>query len=192
MAKRISPAIFGIALFCFLLPWVDVSCQGVKVASFTGVQLVKGTTIEEAAPFGAKQQRKVKGEELALFALLSTVVGLILSLSHKMQDKKMTLALVFVCGLGTAMLFLLRSKLQNDVFREGQGMLRLEFGVGYYLVMLSYLSVIGISVYQMMEEKGKLSFQPLIKASHYKICTQCGSKNPSDSGFCSECGSKFE
>lgn len=50
--KKISPVILGIALICFFLPWINVSCQGEKVGTFTGIKLVTGTTIEQRGMFG--------------------------------------------------------------------------------------------------------------------------------------------
>ena len=38
-AYRLSPALFGMALLCFFLPFINVSCGGTKVIQLTGVQL---------------------------------------------------------------------------------------------------------------------------------------------------------
>ncbi len=180
MLKNISPAIFGIALLFFLLPWVELSCQGHKVVSVNGFQLATGTTIE---------RQKTKGEALAVIALLSTIAGLILCfLKHRMKN----LILIVVSGLGTIMLLLLRVKLDGDILREGRGMVQLNYNAGYYLTLLSFLSVIGINAYSKYGGGKKLPYQALTGVSSYKFCSECGSKNPVTNTFCSECGTKFD
>ena len=56
MTKKFSPAIFGIVLICFILPFVTVSCQGQKLATLTGIQLITGTTIKQPNMTGKKQR----------------------------------------------------------------------------------------------------------------------------------------
>ena len=43
--RRFTPAIYVLTLICFFLPFTHISCEGRKVASFTGIQLVTGTSI---------------------------------------------------------------------------------------------------------------------------------------------------
>jgi hypothetical protein len=174
--SMISPALFGIALLLFLLPWVEVSCQGHKFATINGIQLVTGTTIEG---------QKAKGEALAVIALLSTIAGLILCFS---RNKTKSLLLIGASGLGTIMLLLLKLKLDGDISRQGQGMVQLSYGAGYYLTLLSLLSVIGINGYY---KYGTGKFPSITIGSSYKFCPECGSKNLTSNTFCSDCGTKF-
>jgi len=179
MLKNISPALFGIALLFFLLPWVEVSCQGHKVATVNGFQLATGTTIEG---------QRTKGEALAIIALLSTIAGLILCFS---KNKMKSLILIGASGLGAIMLLFLKLKLDGDVLREGRGIVQLSYGAGYYLTMLSFLSVIGINGYYKYGGKENLPFHAITGGSSYKFCTECGSKNLKSNTFCSDCGTKF-
>jgi len=182
MLNRISPAIFGIALICFFLPWAEISCQGHKVATVNGFQLATGTTIEG---------QKTKGEALAVLALLSTVAGLILCFS---KDKMKNLILLIVSGAGIIMVLLLKVKLDGEILREGKGIVQLSYGAGYYLTLIALLFVAGINAYSYYEiaGKNKLSFQGNKSESVYKFCTECGSKNEIDNLFCSKCGAKFD
>ena|GEM_PF-3727542 len=43
--RKTSSGFFGFALFCFLLPFVTLSCPGME-ATLTGAQLATGTTLE--------------------------------------------------------------------------------------------------------------------------------------------------
>lgn len=185
MVKKLSSTIFGIALICFFLPWVNVSCQNQKVASFTGIQLVTGTTVEEPQMFGPKKERKINGEPLAILSFLSVIAGFALGF---LKDKKGTTGPAIAGGIGIILLLLLKSKLDNDILRETGGMLQVDYEVGFYLTLISFLSAIGINIYSIMQEKG-LSL-PHIKSqsADHKFCSQCGTMVAHDSAFCSECG----
>ena len=204
MVKRLSPAIFGIALICFFLPWVNVSCQGQKVITLSGIQLVTGTTIEEPKMFrelkgfshpyikepgrSSEEYNKIKGEVLAILTFLATIGGLSLSF---LKRKKGTLGPAIAGGIGTILLLLLSAKLNNDIFQQGQGLLQLDYRIGFYLTLILFLLAIGVNVYSIVQVKEGSSFSFTGKR-YYKFCTQCGSKNATDNAFCSECGSKFE
>ena len=67
--RHISSASFLFALFCFLLPFVTLSCPGASI-TFSGAQLVTGTTVEVPQMFGEAQQQKFDSEPLAVLAFL--------------------------------------------------------------------------------------------------------------------------
>lgn len=146
-ARRFSPAIFGIALIMFFLPWINVSCGGERVATFTGIQLVTGTTIKNPIE---NRTEKVNGEPLAIFALLIVIVGFGLSF---LKDKSGTIGSAAVGGIGAIILLILKSKLDNEILKEGSGMLHLGYGVGFYSTLVLFLSAIGVNVYFMMPGK---------------------------------------
>ena len=52
--SKVSPALFVITTLCFLFPFVTVSCNGQKVATFSGVELATGTTVEQPQVFGPR------------------------------------------------------------------------------------------------------------------------------------------
>lgn len=185
MPKRLSPAIFGIALICFLLPWVNVSCQGQKVASFTGIQLVTGTTVEEPQMFGPKKEKKVNGEPLAILTFLAVITGLVLGF---LKNKKGATISAVVGGIGTIILLLLKSKLDNDVLRETGGMLQLDYGIGFYFTLILFLSAIVVNVYPRLQGKGVPLHQIKSSKAISKFCSQCGARAEPDATFCSECG----
>lgn len=184
MTKKLSPAVFGIALICFSLPWITVSCQGEKVATFTGIQLVTGTTVKEPQMFGPPKERKVNGEVIAMLAFATVIAGLGIGF---LKGKKGAIGSAVVGGVGTVLTLLLKSKLDNDILRETGGMLQVDYGAGFYLTLISFLSVIGINAYSIMQEKG-LSLPQIKSQTGHKFCSQCGARIPPDSAFCSECG----
>jgi hypothetical protein len=185
--KRLSPAIFGIVLFCFFLPWVNVSCGGQKVAAVSGIQLVTGTTVAEPQAFGPTTKRKLPGEPLAVLILLSACAGFALSF---IKDKKGAISTAVTGVIGIIFLLLLRSKIDNELLREGLGMLELDYRAGFYLTLLLFLSAIGVNIYSMTQGK-RISPLQGKGVSGNKFCTKCGAKNESSVEFCKECGTKY-
>jgi len=56
---RIAP--YAIAIVYFILPFVQLSCEGEKMISFTGVQLVTGTEIRGLVWGGGSKQSHLIG-----------------------------------------------------------------------------------------------------------------------------------
>lgn len=154
--RKLSPAIFGIVIICFFLPFVNVTCQGQKVASFSGFQLVGGTTIEQSGGWGGKQVRNVSGEPLALFALLASISGL--ALSFYKHDKS-AIAPAVVGGIGLILLLVLKSKLDNDILKQGGGMLQLEYSAGFWIAFILYLAAIVLNGFIFSQGKREIGKQ---------------------------------
>ncbi|HKH46919.1 MAG TPA: hypothetical protein VKM72_19860 [Thermoanaerobaculia bacterium] len=132
---RISPAIFGFALFCFLLPFVTLSCPGGQF-TFSGTQLALGTTVEAPDMFGQKgEEKKIPPEPLALLALLCLGVGVGAGILLSAGPGRWVNVLLGV--LAAVFLLLLRGKISSDALKEGQGMFQVSFGVGYWLALLA-------------------------------------------------------
>ncbi|MBI1929576.1 hypothetical protein HYR99_35685 [Candidatus Poribacteria bacterium] len=149
--QKISPVIFGLTLICFFLPFINVSCQGQKVATFTGIQLVKGTTIQQPSMFGERPKaQKVDPELLAILAFLSAIVGLGLSF---LKGRQLALAPAIVGIAGLILLLLLKSKIDHDALREGRGMLQPEYDVGFWLSSLLFLAAAGVNGFIFLQGK---------------------------------------
>lgn len=185
MRKKFSPAIFGLALICFFLPWTTVSCQQQKVMSFTGIQLVTGTTVKQPTMFGQKQARKVKGETYAVIALLAVVAGLVISF---LPGKAGSMASALTGGVAAALLLMLKSKLDKDIFREAGGVLQLDYDIGFYLTLILSVCAVAINAYMMVQEKTPPQPNTTIQKTDYKFCSSCGTKTESNAVFCSGCG----
>ncbi|PIR71965.1 MAG: hypothetical protein COU42_02990 [Candidatus Nealsonbacteria bacterium CG10_big_fil_rev_8_21_14_0_10_36_24] len=143
--KKISPAIYGLALVCFFLPFSHISCQGEKIATLTGVQLVTGTTIgSPEMSFGSRENRQVDPEPLAILAFLCTFGGVGVSV---LRGKKGVLASAITGCLGLTSLLLLRTKIDNEVLREGEGAFRVEYGIGFWLALLLFIAAIGLNAF---------------------------------------------
>jgi len=150
--RRMSPAIFALALICFFLPFVEMSCQGQKILTLTGIQLATGTTIAQPAAFGQAQTRRVSGEPSAVVALLSAIVGLGLSF---LKNGKAPIGPAIAGGLGLVTLLLLKSKMDGDILREGGGMIQVEYAVGFWTTFILYASALALNAFLLMQTKRK-------------------------------------
>jgi hypothetical protein len=132
---RISPAIFGFALFCFLLPFVTLSCPGGEF-TFSGTQLALGTTVKSPDMFGQQgEEKKIPSEPLALLALLCVAAGIGAGLLLPAGSSRWVNVLLGI--LAAVFLLLLRGKISGDALKEGQGMFQVSFGIGYWLALLA-------------------------------------------------------
>src|ERR1041384_8708077 len=78
-AKKFSWSLFAVVLLCFFLPFFEVSCQGHKLLSVSGLQLAFGMDVPEPTIFGPPKTRSVPGDSLVLLTFLLAGAGLGLS-----------------------------------------------------------------------------------------------------------------
>ncbi len=158
MLKKFSPAVFLLTIFCFFLPWVSVSCQNQKVATFSGTDLVRGTIVKVPDEQGNIKEERKGAEPLAILALLSALAGLGLSF---LKDKRGVIGSGVAGALGIVFLFLLKSKLENDAMNVGSGLLNVHvhYEIGFYLTMLLFLIAVILSVVIFMSESKQNNMQ---------------------------------
>lgn len=194
MIKTLSPAIFGIALLCFFLPWVTASCGGQKVMTFSGFDLSIGKTISVPQGFTASKKETAR-EFYATIALLAVISGIAIRFLMVEQAQRIPSA---VCGVISFMLLLLlKGKLDRDIFTQGSGMMALDFHFGYWMsVILSFvagtlniLSITGhLEKFTGTNNNNVISESPTTAS----FCPKCGVKVSSANTFCSECGASLK
>jgi len=180
--RTISPALFGITVICFFLPFVTVSCQNQSLASFSGIQLAFGTTMEQPSLFGQAQSRKIDGIPAALLALIACGVGLFVGIVGAQGDSKPIPSLLAAVS-GLVLLLFLKSGLDDEILKQGNGLLHADFSPGFWLACLLQLSAVGLNGYILMNGSTTVTV---------RFCPQCGGKNPEGNDFCSDCGKTFE
>ncbi len=156
MVNKLSPALFVLILFCFFLPFLNVSCSGQKAMTLTGLQLVTGTTIEKPGMFGEKQTQKLDGEILAGLAGIAAISGLLYGLAKDKAsntDKHSSVITSIIGIIGIVSLLLLKAKLDNDILKQGQGMIQIEYAFGFWLVLILNAVVVVINLFLFTEAK---------------------------------------
>jgi hypothetical protein len=181
-ARLITPAILGVALICFLMPFVTAYCGGQVVATFSGVELATGKSVAQPDMFGQTQSRQFKGELYAVLALICGCAALILAF---LPIKKALLAVSGCSAAGMVLLLLLKAKLDNDALAQG-GMLKLEYKPGFWLALLLYLSSTIASGY--FSFKG----QPSQVAIGSTICPAMPSSPRISGSKCAKCGASYD
>jgi hypothetical protein len=150
-AKKISPALFGLTLLCFFLPFVKLSCQRQELVSLTGTQLATGKSIEKTRfSRGNNRQEEIPPEPLAIIALLSSVVGLGTSL---IKSKKTAIAPASAGTIGFIVLLMLKYKIDDAILKQGQGFILVSYGLGFWLAILLFASATALSIYSLLPDE---------------------------------------
>jgi len=133
------PLSFGAVIICFFFSFVNLSCQGTRLASLTGIQLATGTQIGGGTDmFGGQQQKKdVKPEPLAALALAAAVGGLLLSFG----GAKTRILTVIAGAAGAVLLLMLKMKIDRDLTKmaEGQGLIQVSYGAAFILAIILFI-----------------------------------------------------
>ena len=197
MKSKVSPGLFIVTILCFLLPFITVSCNGQKVATFSGIQLATGTTLEEPQVFGRPQQKHVDPEPVASMALICAVAGLVLSF----LGARAALAPAISGAVGALLLVVLQSKLESDLTRQAQGMFRLEYESGFVLALIFFLVAAAWNAWLFFAGRRSPAMAvspPLANAAATgaggstaaasSTCPHCGHPISGNARFCSDCG----
>ena len=160
----ITSVSFLVGLLLFLLPFVEIRCNGETFATNTGIGLALGIdfkTVSEAksleSPFDGKAEKKVVEKEkgklyvFALIAFLLGLAGLIISLTNTQMNK----LLVFLGSLAALCLIILFIQIQMDVKQKPTGnddnalgntiKVAAVFTAWYYLSVISFIVAAALS-----------------------------------------------
>ncbi len=210
---KVSPVIFVASILCFAFPFLTISCGGQKAASFSGVQLAIGTTVEQPQMFGPPQKQKVDPDPLTALAGLCAFVGLGLSL----VGARVAIGTAISSAVGAASLLLMKSRMDNQVLNQGHGMLQVGYEAGYSLALILLVAGAVWNAFLVSQRKqdpviavhapppgqqhvsdplgqppltassGDSAQQELV-TSGTRFCQACGTEARADSKFCRNCG----
>jgi hypothetical protein len=157
---RLAP--FVLTLLCFILPFIQISCrvdksQTLKVASLTGIQLVTGTEIEQKDPFtGQVQKQKIPSEKWVVYALVCAAAATLLCFVSGAAGKLLPALLGaggFICML------VVKKRFDDQMLKEGQGLLTIEYGLGFIATCILLLVGAAMCGYHYNEAKKKATVQ---------------------------------
>lgn len=150
-ARKVSLTALILALFCFVLPFVTFSCGPVAM-TFSGIEMVTGTTVQLPQPYGPPESRRVDPEGWAVLAFLVAIAGLGFGFA---KAKSLSVGSPASAGLSVLSLVYLKSKLESDALQQGGGAIQVNWQVGYYLTVIFLLIAIGASVYSTLSGLSK-------------------------------------
>jgi len=144
-----SLLIFVGTALCFFLPFVTVSCGGIKAFTLTGQQLATGTTLTQPQAFGPPQSQKVDGDPFAAIAGLCALAGIVLSLI----GKRMAGASAAAGGAGAVSLLIMRSRLDAQIQKQSQGLATMTYETGFTLVLLLLFAAVAWNLYLLLQNQ---------------------------------------
>ena len=196
-AKIINPVLFFIILICFFLPFFNLTCQQQKIASFTGIELISGTTINtdglnkslnDFSMQGFKRGTKTENvppEPLAFIAFFLALGGFIISFFWKYTSIGSGIAGL----LGTIVLVFLSSVVTDDVLgKVHYQQLNIECASGYYVALTFFIMAVVYNAYLLFFRSNYVHYDSPKLQDRMIICPSCGTVNDKVSLYCNTCG----
>jgi hypothetical protein len=147
---KISRATFIIAIICFFLPWIQVSC-GSHHVDFSGMDFITGKTLSDG--------RHIHPAPGVVLAFLLALAGIAITFARgKFANTKIVSIGTAVAGaIGFLLLYIFKEVNYNDFLRQKeQGNIfpdvELHFRYGLYLTMLSFIAAFLIGVYSLKRQ----------------------------------------
>lgn len=148
---------FALILFCFLLPFVQVSCQQQRLISLTGIQTAFGTEVVQPQMFGSPQTKQISGDITVLLCLLAAFAGLG---SSFLRGRLGTLIGALSGSFGFLLLIVFKMRLDSEVVEQGGGVLNVEYLFGFTASCLLFLAAGLLNGYLFFREAGERSLYP--------------------------------
>ena len=168
-ARFATPAGFGIALICFVLPFATLSCQGREVATLSGLDLAFGSTLDASAlpmnPSGAAEfEQKSKEEQEAamlkvmgsaqaqaigsnLWAIAAAVAAAAGLGAAVLGGRTAGAVPAAIAGLGALLLLLAKSRVEGQVAGPTMGMGQVSWNAGFWLCLAAFAATAAFNAY---------------------------------------------
>jgi len=145
---KISRATFIIAIICFFLPWVKVSC-GSHYVDLSGMDFVTGKTLSNGEHIHPVLE--------VVFAFLLALVGVAITFARgKFANTKLiSIGTAVTSAIGFLLLYRFKEQLYNAFLMEQEHTfpdIDQHFRYGLYLTMLSFIAAFLISVYSLKRQ----------------------------------------
>lgn len=198
MPKHVTPAVFGIALICFALPWYGTRIGDRTIGGATGLQMVTGKAVSEKGLFGFETRRTVRREPMAVVALLAVLGGIAAGFA---KGRRGTTGAVAAGAVAAAALAALRVSRGGD---DG-GLASGTFMAGFYLALLLSAAPAALNARTLYAARNPRLVDVPPAAGKIprgnggaadgpldRFCVACGARLREDAGFCGRCGKKLE
>lgn len=186
MKKLLSSGFFGLTLLSFCLPWVTVSCQQQRITTVTGIQMVTGMDVAEPGSgiFGGRVKSKhIEPNALAVVAVVAAVAAFFISIIAGGAS-------VLPAIIGVLVAFALKSNLDQDTLKQGQGLLSITYESGFWAYIL-FLICGSLSNLIPSGAASEISRNSSLPADNLKKCPTCAESINFEALVCKHCGNKF-
>lgn len=163
--RPLIPLAFGLAFVLFFFSFCNLKCNGTKVASLKGINLVTGThlkpqvfqTMEENLNVNGQNPdlgQKVPANFWAMIAFLSAIGGVIV-FYKKPKSESFAGTILGITGFISLILlqFMIRDKIKVPM--GGMAVIDVEFTFAYWLCLLCFIAAGGISMLRLKNERNK-------------------------------------
>jgi len=146
---KISRATFILAIICFFLPWIQVSCGSTHV-DLSGMDAITGKTLSDGT--------HISSSPAVVLAFLLALAGIAITFARgKFANTKIvSIGTAVVGAIGFLILYIYKAGTYYNFIREKeQGNLmgvELHFRYGLYLTMLSFVAAFLIGVYSLKRQ----------------------------------------
>ena len=149
-AIRIAP--YAIGIFCLILPFIQISCSGEKMMSFTGVQLVTGS--EMSNPL-TEETEKIPPNGYAVVALIALVAGIAFCFSVARPQSMVA----GICGIVSLVaMLLLKTKMDAEIMKEASGFpVSVDYKVGFWALCIASITGALLAFMRAKNERGQQS-----------------------------------
>ena len=143
---RIAPYVIGIV--CFILPFLQISCDGKKVMQFTGVQLVTGSEMKEPM---SEKTRKIPAEPFAVIALVALAVGAAFCI-HAGRSRAIVAAVAG--GAAALSMIIMKTRMDAEITKQASGMpITVDYLFGFWAVCLSAIAGLILAIMRMKDKE---------------------------------------
>ncbi len=131
--KIASPAMFGVVLICFLLPFLKLGCAEQELATYTGVELMIGTRLDT----NSGETEKIEPNSILILAFLVAGAGIGLSF---VKAKMSPLGPALAGLVGIILLFAFKFQINHALAEKGEELLWAKYPFGYWLALVFFLA----------------------------------------------------
>jgi len=203
--KRLSGLVHILCVLCFLLPFVQVSCNNQKLATLTGVELASGryniqgsTDLNFGQSTSAPQTQSGSIEWTVLIALVCALAAGVFAF---LGNRGASLISILLGAVGTVSLLYFRSKSPDT--SQSMGLITVSYEFGYYLALLLLIAgTAAVFFFEFIAGKkqpamaGAPGSPPMYAAPPVAprpggaaaFCPNCGKPSAGGAAFCDGCG----
>jgi hypothetical protein len=208
---RTIQGLLVLASLAFLLPFMTISCNGTKLVSLSGVQLLTGTTI---TPPGGGRATPIQPSPLLIAAFAFGIVAILIRRKNGSAVNPW-LSIGATAGSVGAMLFF-QTASADQVQQQTLAVFTVQMEIGYWVAAVCYAAATMIGVVDWNTERTvrgvmvtptqspeqqraqlNLDPPPMVSSPHgyadgsrpqQRFCSSCGQPHLLNARFCINCG----